>query len=112
MDHPALDQSPRAMFVQGLAQAGERSNRGIAYDDVFLKETMPTTRRELGKIQRGRGNVYVMATSTGSWLLAVCAWVRAKATSQEGLEREHASLEFNLPEGRDECLSPSVCRSW
>jgi putative transposase len=55
MDHPALDQSPRAMFVQGLATGGERRNRGIAYDDVFLKETMPTSRSEKGKIQKGKG---------------------------------------------------------
>jgi putative transposase len=55
IDHPALDQSPRAMFVQGLANAGERKNRGIAYDDLFLKETMPTSRSEKGKIQKGKG---------------------------------------------------------
>jgi putative transposase len=55
MDHPALGQSPRAMFVQGLARGGERKNRGIAYDDVFLKETMPTSRSEKGKIQKGKG---------------------------------------------------------
>jgi putative transposase len=55
MDHPALHQTPRAMFVQGLAKGGERSNRGIAYDDVFLKETMPTSRSEKGKIQKGKG---------------------------------------------------------
>ena len=55
MDHPALGQSPRAMFVQGLARGGERRNRGIAYDDVFLKETMPTSRSEKGTIQKGKG---------------------------------------------------------
>ena len=51
MDHPALGESPRAMFVNRLAKGGERRNRGIAYDDVFLKETMPTSRSEKGKIQ-------------------------------------------------------------
>ncbi len=55
MDHPALDQTPRAMFVNGLAKGGERRNRGIAYDDLFLKETMPTSRAEKGKIQKGKG---------------------------------------------------------
>jgi putative transposase len=55
MDHPALDQTPRAMFVTGLAQAGERRNRQIAYDDVFIKETLPTTRSEKGMIQKGKG---------------------------------------------------------
>ena len=46
---------PRAMFLQGLAKSGERNNRGIAYDDLFLKETMPTSRSEKGKIQKGKG---------------------------------------------------------
>ncbi len=55
MDHPALGQTPRAMFLQGLAQSGERNNRGIPYDDLFLKETMPTSRSEKGKIQKGKG---------------------------------------------------------
>jgi len=55
IDHPALDQTPRAMFVQGLAKGGERRNRGIAYDDLFIKETMPTSRAEKGKIQKGKG---------------------------------------------------------
>src|SRR5258708_490437 len=55
MDHPALDQTPRAMFVNGLAKGGQRTTRGIAYDDVFLKETLPTTRSEKGMIQSGKG---------------------------------------------------------
>ena len=55
MDHPALGQTPRAMFLQGLTQSGERNNRGIPYDDLFLKETMPTSRSEKGKIQKGKG---------------------------------------------------------
>jgi len=55
MDHPALDHTPRAMFVQGLAKGGERTNRGIAYDDVFIKATLPTSRSEKGMIQKGKG---------------------------------------------------------
>ncbi len=55
MDHPALDQTPRAMFVNGLAKGGERTNRGIAYDDVFIKATLPTSRSEKGMIQKGKG---------------------------------------------------------
>jgi len=55
MDHPALDQTPRAMFVNGLAKGGERTNRQIPYDDVFIKATLPTTRSEKGMIQKGKG---------------------------------------------------------
>lgn len=55
IDHSALGQTPRAMFVTGLAKTGERRNRGITYDDVFLKKTMPTSRSEEGKIQKGKG---------------------------------------------------------
>src|SRR5258708_19531469 len=55
MDHPALGQSPRAMFVDGLAKGGQRTNRQIPYDDVFIKETLPTTPKEKGMIQKGKG---------------------------------------------------------
>src|SRR5262249_24139785 len=56
IDHPALGQTPRALFVTGLARTGERRNRGIAYDDTFIKKTMPTSRSEEGKIQKkGKG---------------------------------------------------------
>jgi len=50
MDHPALDQTPRAMFVNGLAKGGERTNRQIPYENwrssrqncaSLLKETKP-----------------------------------------------------------------------
>ena len=55
MDHPALGQTPRAMFVDGLAKGGQRTNRQIPYDDVFIKETLPTTPKEKGMIQKGKG---------------------------------------------------------
>ncbi len=55
MDHSALHQPPRAMFVNGLATTGSRRNRAIAYDDLFLKETMPTSKPETRKIQKGKG---------------------------------------------------------
>lgn len=55
MDHSTLHQTPRAMFVNGLATTGSRRNRAIAYDDLFIKETMPTSRPETRKIQKGKG---------------------------------------------------------
>jgi putative transposase len=84
MAHPALDQSPRAMFVNGLAKGGERTNRGIAYDDVFIKATLPTRRSEKGMIQRGKGiklflklprgiaKIWIMIRSNVKW--QKCAW--------------------------------------
>lgn len=55
MDHSTLHQTPRAMFVNGLATTGERRNRAIVYDDLFIKETMPTSTPETRKIQKGKG---------------------------------------------------------
>jgi len=55
MNHPALGASPRAMFLEGLAAGGERSNRQIPYDDLFIKDTLPTSPREKGMIQPGKG---------------------------------------------------------
>lgn len=44
MDHPALRQSPRAAFTQGMKLAGERLHRLIPYSEEFLMLTRPTTR--------------------------------------------------------------------
>jgi len=46
MDHPALFQSPRDAFVQGLVQAGEREHRAIPSASEFLMASSPSTRRE------------------------------------------------------------------
>ena len=54
-DHPALGQTPREAFLQGLERTGERQQRHIAYDDVFLKDTLPTTTRGEVTIQPGKG---------------------------------------------------------
>jgi len=55
MDHPALFQSPRDAFVQGLVQTGEREHRTIPYADEFLMVSSPTTRKGTAKVERGRG---------------------------------------------------------
>ncbi|MBA2680943.1 MAG: Mu transposase C-terminal domain-containing protein, partial [Ktedonobacteraceae bacterium] len=55
MEHPALGQSPRDAFLQGLIHTGEREHRAIAYDDEFLMESSPTTRKGAAKVEPGRG---------------------------------------------------------
>ncbi|GCE29333.1 transposase [Dictyobacter alpinus] len=55
MDHPALFQSPRDAFVQGLVQTGEREQRAIPYADEFLMASSPSTRKGTAKVERGRG---------------------------------------------------------
>jgi putative transposase len=55
MDHPALFQSPRDAFVQGLVQAGEREHRAIPYADEFLMASSPSTRKGTAKVEPGRG---------------------------------------------------------
>jgi putative transposase len=55
MEHPALFQSPREAYAQGMELAGARSHRVIAYSEAFLMQTRPTTRTGKAKIYRGRG---------------------------------------------------------
>jgi putative transposase len=55
MDHPALFQSPREAFEQGMRLAGSRSHRLIIYSDEFVMQTRPTTRTGTVKIHPARG---------------------------------------------------------
>ncbi len=55
MDHPALFQSPRDAFAQGLVQTGEREHRAIAYANEFVMASSPSTRKGTAKVERGRG---------------------------------------------------------
>jgi putative transposase len=55
MDHPALGQSPREAFEQGMSLSGTRSHRLIAYSEDFLMLTRPTTRVGTVKIHPSRG---------------------------------------------------------
>jgi putative transposase len=54
-EHPALGQSPREAFMQGLIHTGGREHRTIAYDDEFLMASSPTTRKGTAKVEPGRG---------------------------------------------------------
>jgi len=53
--HPALGQSPREAFVDGLAQRGTRQHRMIAYDEDFRLWTLPTTTRGRAQVVPGKG---------------------------------------------------------
>jgi putative transposase len=55
MEHPALFQSPREAFDQGMAKAGARLHRLIAYSEEFLMHTRPTTHTGRAKISASRG---------------------------------------------------------
>jgi putative transposase len=55
MDHPALGQSPREAFEQGMTLAGSRSHRLIPYSEDFLMLTRPSTGTETVKIHPSRG---------------------------------------------------------
>jgi len=54
-DHSSLGLSPRAAYLWGLKQGGEREHRRIAYDERFLKATCPTTPKGTALVQRGSG---------------------------------------------------------
>src|SRR5687767_4190702 len=55
IEHPALGQSPREAYGQGMLQSGSRPHRLIPYDDDFLMLTLPTTVRGAAKAQPGKG---------------------------------------------------------
>ena len=57
MDHPALGQSPREAFAQGMQLAGMRMHRLIPYSEEFLTLTCPTTRTRYAKLDAARGVV-------------------------------------------------------
>jgi putative transposase len=54
-EHPALGQSPREAFTQGMQLAGARPHRVIPYADEFLMLTRPTTRTGYATIHPSRG---------------------------------------------------------
>jgi putative transposase len=56
-DHPALLQSPREAFAQGMQLAGLRTHRLISYSEEFLLLTCPSTRTGYAKVDRARGIV-------------------------------------------------------
>jgi transposase InsO family protein len=55
LEHPALGQTPREAFVQGLQQGGQRSHRIIPYDAEFHIRTLPSTRTGTAKVNPNRG---------------------------------------------------------
>jgi putative transposase len=55
MDHPALGQSPREAFEQGMTLSGSRSHCLIPYSEDFLMLTRPSTATGTVKIHPSRG---------------------------------------------------------
>src|ERR1019366_589225 len=55
MEHPALGQSPREAYAQGMELAGARVHRLIPYSEDFIMLTRPTTRTGEAKVAPSRG---------------------------------------------------------
>jgi transposase InsO family protein len=55
VDHPALGRSPRDAFEDGVSRTGYRAHRRVSYDQEFLVQTLPTTRKGTAKVSPGRG---------------------------------------------------------
>jgi len=55
IDHPALGQTPRACFAQGLMKSGLRNHRLITYDRKFRIFTLPTTSKGTAMVQPNQG---------------------------------------------------------
>lgn len=55
IEHPALGQTPRAAFANGLEQSGWRPHRLIPYDEDFRLHTLPTTRTGTAMVHANRG---------------------------------------------------------
>jgi transposase InsO family protein len=53
--HPALGQTPRDCFADGMTRAGLRTHRSILYDDEFRMMTLPTTTRGAALVSPGKG---------------------------------------------------------
>ena len=53
--HPALGQSPRDCFVDGMARTGFRNHRVIRYDDDFRMMTFPTTTKGTALVSPSKG---------------------------------------------------------
>jgi len=53
--HPALGQSPRDCFVDGMARTGFRNHRVIRYDDAFRMMTFPSTTKGTALVSPGKG---------------------------------------------------------
>lgn len=54
-EHPALAQSPRQTFTNGLNISGSRPQQQIIYDDNFKIFTLPSTPKGTAKVQPSRG---------------------------------------------------------
>lgn len=55
IDHPALGQTPRACFAQGMLKSGPRRHRLIAYNQEFRIFTLPTTAKGTARVQPNLG---------------------------------------------------------
>ena len=53
--HPALGQTPRDCFADGMARTGSRSHRSIPYDEEFRMMTLPTTTKGTALVSPGKG---------------------------------------------------------
>ncbi len=53
--HPALGETPRNTFIEGIERTGTRPHRYIPYDDDFLMWTLPTTPKGTAKMVAVRG---------------------------------------------------------
>ncbi|MDM9581985.1 TnsA endonuclease N-terminal domain-containing protein [Nostoc sp. GT001] len=54
-EHPALGQTPREAYTDGMAQFGIRSHRMISYGESFKLLTMPTTDKGKAKVDPSQG---------------------------------------------------------
>jgi putative transposase len=55
MRHPALGMTPREAYDLSIERDGQRSHKGIAYDDTFRMATFPTTRKGTALVRPGVG---------------------------------------------------------
>ncbi len=54
-EHPALGRTPAEAFTAGMLHAGLRANRLIAYDDDFIRLTLPSTPKGTAKVRPNLG---------------------------------------------------------
>lgn len=84
-EHPALGQTPAEAFTAGMLRAGLRPNRLIAYDDDFIRLTLPSTPKGIAKVQ----------PNLGVKIHGLYYWARGEAFRDARVEKTQVPVRYD-----------------
>jgi putative transposase len=84
-EHPALGQTPAEAFATGMLLTGLRPNRLIAYDDDFIRLTLPSTLKGTAKVQ----------PNLGVKIHGLCYWARGEAFRDALVEKTQVPVRYD-----------------